>query len=467
MDEQTVLVVAGEDVTDRLGRALDGGEAVTLRSVTTVDDLFDALCYGTVSVLVVHGPVEGASPRDVLRGVRGFYPELPVVVFDSDDAGAGARVDDEDDDAGPVTFLAADALTDERVVEAVTEALATDDVGAAGRPPSRLETLAMSMFGEFPDQLYAKNASARHLLTSDAGLQTSDLIGRTDAAIDRASEEHTDRTVEDDRYVIEKGKPLIEREEYTGADGDAETRYTRTSKMPWYGPDGSVVGLVGVSRDISDWKSQERTLRQQNERLAKIAIVAAHELRNELQVATGRFDLATEDPDQAEVVADSLTQLETITNDVVRLANAETGEANRRAVWLSTSAREVWEALPTAEARLEVTEDRLVVADPRALRLFFEILLSNAVEHGGEDVTVTLAGTEDGFYVADDGAGIDLDPPERVFHVGFELEGKDVGIGLYVARRIAADHGWSLGASNRPEGGARFDVSGVTGPRDA
>jgi signal transduction histidine kinase len=184
-------------------------------------------------------------------------------------------------------------------------------------------------------------------------------------------------------------------------------------------------------------------------------------------VATGRFDLATEDPDQAEVVADSLTQLETITNDVVRLANAETDEANRRAVWLSTSAREVWEALPTAEARLEVTEDRLVVADPRALRLFFEILLSNAVEHGGEDVTVTLAGTEDGFYVADDGAGIDLDPPERVFHVGFELEGKDVGIGLYVARRIAADHGWSLGASNRPEGGARFDVSGVTGPRDA
>jgi signal transduction histidine kinase len=323
----------------------------------------------------------------------------------------------------------------------------------------------MSMFAEFPDQLYAKDGSARHLLTNDAGLQTSALIGRTDAVIDAASEEHTDRTVDDDRYVIEKGKPLVEREEYTGTDEDADVRYTQTSKMPWYGPDGTVVGLVGVSRDISDWKSQERTLRQQNERLAKIAIVAAHELRNELQVASGRFDLATKDSEHADVVADSLAHLETITDDVVRLANAETHETEERPVWLSTAAREVWESLSTAEAALEITDDRLVVTDPRALRLFFEILLSNAVEHGGEDVTVTLAGTEDGFSVADDGAGIDLDPPDRVFDVGFELGGTDVGIGLYVARRIAADHGWSLTASNRDEGGARFDVSGVTDPR--
>jgi signal transduction histidine kinase len=80
-------------------------------------------------------------------------------------------------------------------------------------------------------------------------------------------------------------------------------------------------------------------------------------------------------------------------------------------------------------------------------------------------VTVTVAGTDDGFYVADDGTGIDLEPPGRVFDVGFELGDSGVGIGLYVARRIAADHGWSLDASNRPEGGARFDVSGVTDPR--
>jgi|GEM_PF-649885 len=476
MGEQTVLVVGDEEHAGTLTAALDGQAAV--RSVETVVELFDELCYETVSALVVAGPVEGAAPWDVVRGVRGFYPGLPVVVVVDGNAGTGDEpvgegdepvgegnrdLTGDDGDAEPVAVVEADALTDERVVDAVREALAVEDVGAAGRPPSRLETLAMSLFDEFPDHFYAKDASARHLLTSDAAIQTPSVIGQTDEVLEAAVDEHPHKSVDDDRYVITRGESVIEREEYT----DGEDHHALTSKVPWYGPDGSVVGLVGVTRDISGRKSQERTLRQQNERLAKIAIVAAHELRNELQVAAGRFDLATEDPEHAEVVADSLAQLETITDDVVRLANAETDEADERAVWLSTPAREVWETLPTSKARLDVADDRLVVADPRALRLFFEILLSNAIQHGGSDVTATVGTTDDGFYVADDGVGIELDPPERVFDVGFELSGGGVGIGLYVARRIAADHGWSLDAGNRPEGGARFDVTGVADPRRA
>jgi len=467
MGDQTVLVV-GEGDASTLEQALDG-PAATIRSVASLDDLFDALCYDTVTALVVSGAIEGASGRDVVRGVRGFYPELPVVVLGGDSRmreGSREETDRDDERAGTedpesVTVVDTDSLADERVVDAVSEALATADVGAAGRPPSRLETLAMSMFEEFPDHLYAKDESARHLITSDTTVPTHSVIGRTDEVLDESMDEHTNKSVDDDRYVIAKGESLIEREEYT----DGDDQYALTSKLPWYGPDGSVTGLVGVTRDITSLKSQERTLRQQNERLAKIAIVAAHQFRNELQVATGRLHLATEDREHAAVVAESLAHLERITDDVVRLANAESHKADERAIWLSTPAREVWEALPTAEAILEIGDDRLVVADPRALRLFFEILLSNAIEHGGEDVTVTVASTDDGFYVADDGPGIDHEPPGRVFDVGFELGDNGVGIGLYVARRIAADHGWSLDASNRPEGGARFDVSGVADPR--
>jgi hypothetical protein len=42
-------------------------------------------------------------------------------------------------------------------------------------------------------------------------------------------------------------------------------------------------------------------------------------------------------------------------------------------------------------------------------------------------------------------------------------EGFYVGIGLFVARRIAESHGWSLTASDRPEGGARYS-STVSSP---
>jgi signal transduction histidine kinase len=353
------------------------------------------------------------------------------------------------------------AVTDSRVADAVTEVL-TEESGAAGRPPSRLETLAMSLFDELPDHLYAKDREARHVLTSDRTVETGDVIGRTDEAIEDLSAENSPKTISDDEYVIRKGEPLVEREEYT----ESYEEYALTSKLPWVGPDGDVLGLVGVTRDITDRKDQQRALRQQNERLAKIAIVAAHELRNELQVATGRLEFGTDDPVQTAVVERSLDNLERIVDDVVTLADAETGPTSTRTVWLSTPAREVWESLSSGAATLEVVDDRLVDADPRSLRLLFEILLSNALEHAGDDVTVTLGATETGFYIADDGPGIELDPPERVFDVGFELDGEDVGIGLFVARRIATDHGWSLDARNQSEGGARFDVTGVSDPRD-
>jgi signal transduction histidine kinase len=462
MGQHTVLIVADGETASELGAELDE-EEVSVRATRDLHELFDTLCYGTVDVLVFPDSVGDVPVRDVLRGVRGFYPEVPAVVATGAGVGEPQPFDAADDGAGlDVTrVVETDSLTDERVCDAVRAAL-DDDSGAAGRPPSRLETLAMSMFDGFPDHLYAKDRDARHVLTSERTVETSDVIGRTDRAIDHVSAEHSPKTTSDDEYVIRNGKPLIEREEYT----DGYEEHALTSKVPWVGPDEEVLGLVGITRDITDRKAKERALRQQNERLAKIAIVAAHELRNELQVATGRLDLAPDDPAQVAVVDHSLANLERIVDDVVTLANAETGPTSRRAVWLSTPAREVWESLPSGGATLEVLDDVLVDADPRSLRLFFEILLSNALEHAGEGVTVTLGATEEGFYVADDGDGIDLDPPERVFDVGFGLDGENVGIGLFVARRIASDHGWSLDASNREEGGARFDVTGVSNLRD-
>ncbi|WP_436910642.1 hypothetical protein [Halosimplex marinum] len=50
-----------------------------------------------------------------------------------------------------------------------------------------------------------------------------------------------------------------------------------------------------------------------------------------------------------------------------------------------------------------------------------------------------------------------------MFDAGFAAADGD-GFGLYVAQRIAADHGWRLRAENRDEGGARFTVEGVDGP---
>jgi signal transduction histidine kinase len=113
-------------------------------------------------------------------------------------------------------------------------------------------------------------------------------------------------------------------------------------------------------------------------------------------------------------------------------------------------------------ATLELAEEFTVRGDRDRLRHVFENLFRNAVEHGGEGVTVRVGRLgEDGFYVEDDGPGISEDERERVFEPGHTSEGGGTGFGLTIVKRIAEAHGWDVAIVESADGGARFEFTGV------
>ena len=452
------MVAADEGDGTRLADALAAADAsASVASVGALEDLFETLCFEAVDCLVVPaegGPAPGAY---VVRGVRALYPRLPVVLVGDADGVADEAAPPRDHHE-PTTTIRADDLAAAEVVAAVADALAAETDSAASRLPSRPETLLQSAVEGFPMHLYAKDETARHALATGATVDLADVIGRTDEVLTDGPPDRTRRSHADDRRVIASGDPLVGVEEYTAGDED---EYAITTKVPWYGPDGEVVGLVGITRDISERKRRERELRHRNERLAKVALVAAHELRNELQIASGRLDAVPEGTPHVDTIRQSHRRLASITDDIVDLASRERVGAEVRTIWLSTPAREVWESYDAPGAELVVENDRRIRADPESVRIFFEIVLSNALDHAGPEVTVTVGGTDDGFVVADDGPGIDADPPDRVFDAGFAGTEDGDGFGLYVAQRIATDHGWEIRAENGDGGGARFEVAGV------
>jgi signal transduction histidine kinase len=170
--------------------------------------------------------------------------------------------------------------------------------------------------------------------------------------------------------------------------------------------------------------------------------------------------------------------MDALIDDLLTIARDGETVTDTETIALSGLVARCWGTVDTADAELWVTTDHTVRADGARLRQLFENLLRNAVEHGstgdrtssdaavehaGEGVTVTVGSLPDGegFYVEDDGPGIPEGEREQVFENRYSMEG-GTGLGLAIVRRIAEAHGWEVDAAKGEDGGARFEVRGVT-----
>ncbi|SDY83653.1 hybrid sensor histidine kinase/response regulator [Halopenitus persicus] len=217
-------------------------------------------------------------------------------------------------------------------------------------------------------------------------------------------------------------------------------------------------------------REHERELVDKNERLEEFTSVASHDLRNPLNVAQGRLELAMAecDSEHLAVVDRSLDRMETLIEDLLTLAREDDADVDRQPIALSTAARRCWETIETTDATLAVETDRAIRADEGLLRQILENLLANSVEHGGESVRIEIGelsdgddGTPNGFYVADDGPGIPEGDRERVFEYGFSGTAEGTGFGLSIVDKYVEAHGWDVRVTESETGGARFEITGV------
>jgi PAS domain S-box-containing protein len=136
---------------------------------------------------------------------------------------------------------------------------------AARKERNLLRTLIDAM----PDNIYVKDQDCRLALVNVAqarnlGLDSPDEAwGKT--SFEWYPADVARRIRENDLAVMRTGQTITFEELYVDAVG--EERWVSTTKAPLRDIDGNVIGLVGISRDITGSKQAGEALRQANERL--------------------------------------------------------------------------------------------------------------------------------------------------------------------------------------------------------
>jgi len=131
-----------------------------------------------------------------------------------------------------------------------------------------------ALMDHVPDQIYFKDAKSRFVRISRAqasrwGLDDPlDAVGKTD--FDFFAEEHAQKAFADEQRLLQTGEQLAGIEEReTWADG--REAWVSTTKVPLRDRSGQIVGLFGISRDITGKKLAELRLAEQAAQLAEQA----------------------------------------------------------------------------------------------------------------------------------------------------------------------------------------------------
>ncbi len=213
---------------------------------------------------------------------------------------------------------------------------------------------------------------------------------------------------------------------------------------------------------------RERTLTRKTERLEEFASFVSHDLRNPLNVASLRLELLAGecDSEHLDELESALDRMERLIDELLTLARQGDTIGATEPVRLVQVVQQAWSNVETGAATLDCPTDMTLRADRNRLVAVLENLVSNAVEHGSSGVTVTVDALddEDGFYVADDGAGIPASERDRVFESGYSTDPDGTGFGLTIARDITEAHGWTIRVTESESGGTRFEIADVESP---
>jgi PAS domain S-box-containing protein len=142
------------------------------------------------------------------------------------------------------------------------------------------------------DSIFLKDRSLRYIVANGPtarvlGRTPAEMIGKTDQEL--FPPDVVEWLVPQDQRLMAEGRTEVLEEQL---ETDGQIRWFLTTKSPWRNERGEVIGLIGVSRDITERRELEHRLRQVGrlEAVGRLGGGVAHEVNNQMTVVLGSAD---------------------------------------------------------------------------------------------------------------------------------------------------------------------------------
>lgn len=382
------------------------------------------------------------------------------------------------------------------------------DIRERRRTDEQLElerNLLRRVMDTIPDQIFVKDMEGKYVRSNTAhaqyvGREAADQVeGLTD--YDFYPPELVEQYRADDLVVLSSRKAQLDKEEPSRDFGGQEV-WLETSKVPLFSATDRLIGLVGISSDITKRREDEEkllhyadALTKSNEELQHFASVASHDLQEPLRKIQAFGDrlrsrsadkLDESGRDYLNRMLNAAERMQRLIQDLLQLSRIVTRAQPFARCALSEVVHGVLgdleERVSSLHAKVVVDNLPSIDADPTQMRQLFQNLISNALkfQRPGVKPEVWVKGSAIlnmnaqlptsphaaplvEIRIEDNGIGFENRFAEQIFgafkrlHTRDEFEGS--GIGLSVCRKITDRHHGKIVASSEEGKGTTFIVT--------
>ncbi|AGC48842.1 sensory box histidine kinase TodK [Myxococcus stipitatus DSM 14675] len=333
------------------------------------------------------------------------------------------------------------------------------------------------------DAIYTKDLEGRYQHINAAGARAvgrtvEQVLGRTDPEL--FSAEVARNNAANDREVLAFGRTITYEDTQPGEDGP---RVWLSTKGVLRDADGKVVGLFGISRDITQRKWAEEEARRHSEFQEQLMGIVSHDIRSPLgaimnwsrvMAEAGTAEDARRTSQRIATAAVRIERLTRLLLDFTRTRLMGGVAIEPRPVDLkdlvARVAHEFRVAYPERIIEVEQKGNTQGMWDPDRLGQVASNLLENALKFGPPDSPVRLVthaarGNKVALEVCNGGRPI---PAHLVPHLFEPFRSgpqttrtlkMSYGLGLYIVREIVQAHGGAIEVTSTEEDGTRFTVT--------